>query len=250
MKIMMLGDVHGDTEWAVKCIKFAKQQGAHKVFQLGDFGIWGGTGGAKFVDKVSNAAVVNEIDFVFLDGNHENFDKLRKWSENKPVSEEGFVEIRDRLFHSPRGNIWTWGQRRFLSMGGAVSVDRQWRVTQEALRGKPRTLWWEEEEITQADVDRVPNTSVDVLLSHDSVINPLPKHGTDAEYKMDAMSMGNRDKLKEVFFKVRPTVMFHGHYHYFHHSVYHKCQVIGLENERYNRSWAFLTVPQLKITTQ
>lgn len=235
---MMQGDTHGNGPWVRAVIDHAKRQKADIIFQLGDFGIWGGKAGRRYVENVSDWATEAGVPFYFLDGNHENFDKLRLWTKDSEPDEHGMLEVLPNLLYSPRGNIFDMGGLKFMTMGGAVSVDKEWRIEQERRQNAPRTLWWDDEEITWADVESVPETKVDVLLSHDSIINPLGR----TNYKWDAMSVSNREKLKRVYDKVRPDICFHGHFHYKHITHMFDSVIVGLEcDEMRNDSCMFDT---------
>ena len=77
--------------------------------------------------------------FLFVDGNHENFDLLEKFEEREWHSGKVHV-IQDNVLHLMRGEVFTLGDITFLAFGGAKSSDRYWRQT--------GISWWEQETAT------------------------------------------------------------------------------------------------------
>ena len=101
--------------------------------------------------------------FLFVDGNHENFDLLEKFEEREWHSGKVHV-IQDNVLHLMRGEVFTLGDITFLAFGGAKSSDRYWRQT--------GISWWEQETATDQDYQnavknlaRVHN-KVDFVFSH------------------------------------------------------------------------------------
>lgn len=73
---------------------------------------------------------------LFVDGNHENHDRLSKFPE---VEKYGSTvhKIRDNIYHLERGRIYTIEDKTFFTFGGAYSIDKYMR--QEG------TSWWSRE---------------------------------------------------------------------------------------------------------
>ena len=100
---------------------------------------------------------------LFIDGNHENFDLLSKY----PVTEwnGGKVHfIRPSVIHLMRGQVYTIEEKTIFTMGGAASIDRNYRI-----EGKS---WWREElpsgeEYFEADTNlALHNNKVDYVITH------------------------------------------------------------------------------------
>jgi hypothetical protein len=70
------------------------------------------------------------------------------------------VAIGDRCRYLPRGLRWDWRGVRFGALGGAFSVDRRERVEGES--------WWWAEVISDADVERLGDARLDVLVTRDA----------------------------------------------------------------------------------
>ena len=127
----------------------------------GDFGgvFYGGEKDNKVLDFYESCPWTT----LFIDGNHENFDLLTKY----PVTEwnGGKVHrIRPSIIHLMRGQVFTIDGKTFFTMGGATSIDRNYRTEGES--------WWRDElpsgeELFEADRNLAAcNNSVDYVITH------------------------------------------------------------------------------------
>lgn len=217
-KILVCGDTHGNTSAICNvAIPMARKNGCKLIVQVGDFGYWEHTQeGVRFLNKVSKCLVREDMTMIWLDGNHENHPML--WREYWPSGPDGFCTIRENLHYLPRGTVWKIGHVTCLALGGAFSIDRDWRIGEELYSGKPETLWWSTEmirfeEATQAVKNAKEKGPVDIMFTHDCPT------GTDIEgiHSKDKWiypeTWQNRDLLREVFDEVQPKLLIHGHYH-------------------------------------
>lgn len=200
--IYVAGDWHGDISWASSCLREAEANTIDTIIQVGDFGYWEHNNeGAYYLDKLSENAQLRGVNVVWLDGNHENHTLLREKYVDAERSEEGFWKIRENVWYSPRGNVWEWYGKRLMTLGGAFSIDRDWRVL-----GKS---FWAEEEITPEEEALAKSRGkIDYLFTHDAPTtypNPL--------WKVDTNSLAQRQAVSRVADACRPSVWFHGHYH-------------------------------------
>ena len=143
MKILLAGDFHGNASHANLVFAHAKKLDCQEIYQLGDFGYgWemitlkGGHTACKFSTTIAKFVKKYNIPLSFLDGNHENFDRLLAL----PLDKDGKRTVAPGVKHLPRGLRFFLDGRTFLTIGGAVSVDRAYRV-----EGKS---WWAKEPIT------------------------------------------------------------------------------------------------------
>lgn len=221
----MLGDTHGSSWTAARAVRDAVAHGARHIVQVGDFGYWPHKrDGIRFLDEVNAAATEAGVQFVWLDGNHENFDALEGMVPNTAKNDKGMSMLRSNLLYSPRGNSWTWDDQRFMTVGGAVSVDKALRLMEECgdwvdRSGRlhngsgARTLWWPQERTTDADVEHAAREAqrkpVDYLFTHDC------SDQTPFRYRLkeDPDSKDNRRKIDELLNRVAPRWHFHGHMH-------------------------------------
>jgi len=142
------------------------------------------------------------VDWYWLDGNHENFDALEEAVDTTAAAPQQMLA---RLWYLPRGCTWTWDGCRFMALGGAYSIDKEYR--------KQGTSWWPQELLTREQVEMAMDRGpVDVLLTHDAPDGTCPiVNGT---YKGDHISRGNRKAVSAVMEAVAPRLLVHGHYHH------------------------------------
>lgn len=220
-RVAVAGDWHGDTRYAVAAIRYAAERGAQIILHTGDFGYWPSAylfdvaGSATsirdparwaFGDAVSAALAEHDLTLWFVDGNHEAHDTLLA----QPIDPAtGRRPLRERVDHLPRGHRWTWAGSTWLALGGAASVDRQWRSEGHS--------WWREEYVTARQVtDAVAGGSVDIMLCHDG---PWSTPHLRARYTQGwpdhdvARSNLNRKRIERAMVGTAAATIFHGHYH-------------------------------------
>jgi hypothetical protein len=205
------GDWHGNTGWALHCLDVFKSHDIYTIYQVGDFGVWGGNDGASYLRKINTRLNMNNQDLIVVPGNHENYDMLDKF----PINEDGFMQRPDldRIQFAPRGHVWHHNSARFAAMGGAFSIDKNMRTEGRS--------WWPQEAITPEDVEALKRNldkrlwlSVDVFLSHDIPAGVDVGHkafGLPAELEYEA----NRQRvlLRHAVDYARPRTLVHGHWH-------------------------------------
>ena len=234
MQYMIIADLHGNTEWAKRMVDEAVSRGIDTIVQLGDFGIWPGPKGDKYLRKLSEYLGLHGIKLLFVDGNHEDFPKLYRWPIDpatglRPIDLDG-TKQGVNIWHIPRGHVWEAEGLRFMGVGGAVSIDREYRI--------PGKSWWPEEQLTGEDLVKVREQGrVDVLFTHDCPTS-VPYTGL----KADPESHIHRQKMNEVADITQPALWFHGHMHkpmhYWHRTINDMgldIEVIGLDcdNQRH-----------------
>lgn len=210
-RLLCAGDTHMRTEQVEYLIRTARTEGCEAIFQLGDFGFWAHQEvGMRFLRKVSTMLEREGVDLYWLDGNHDNHSLL--WGYDHPLV-DGWPMVAPRIYYAPRGTRWTWRGVRFLAMGGGHSIDRDWRLQQEAEKARPHSYWWPQETITDQQVEAAGTEPVDVMLCHDCpwFVN-LKLDG----YKEDIDTELNRRQLLRIAEKVHPYLILHGHYHFRH----------------------------------
>ncbi len=210
----MAGDVHGNTTHMRYLIDVARDQGCDRIFQLGDFGAWEHmSDGRQFMDKVANYARKNAVLVYFLDGNHDKTSLVLEKYGNSP-DHEGFLQVRNWILYSPRGHRWTWDEVSFISLGGAYSVDKDYRVKvlEAQGSGKPERYWFPEEEMTDEDMAKIllDVTPVDVMLAHDK-----PRCSVPTWNRKDIPECWpNQDRLQMAVKALTPAHFYHGHLHW------------------------------------
>ncbi len=220
-KILIAGDWHGNHVWAKKIIEVAEAEEIEKIIQVGDFGVWPGKSGEEYLDILSRALVKRSIKLYFVPGNHEDFNQIDQWNKELPKNEDGHIQIRPNLFYAGKVNAWMWEGKRFGSAGGAVSIDRSWRVENKT--------WWPQEQLTALEVSAAMDLGpVDYLFSHDA-----PQDLPLTYLKKDDDSKAHRYSMTKIGLALRPKLWFHGHYHrHMEYPFYHadgETRVIGLD---------------------
>lgn len=200
-KILVVGDIHGRW-WALN--NLVVTEAPDIILQCGDFGFW--PGWSKFaLDKIE----LGTTKLFWLDGNHENHEQLRKLGNNP-------VELRPNLFYMPRGSKLCINKSVVLFLGGAHSIDKDWRT--------PGYDWFPEELLTEVDVAKIGHGPIDVVLSHTC------PHEFDMTSEMFfKINDPSRDWLTYVLNQHLPHHWFFGHFHAFKEGcTAHGCHWTGL----------------------
>ena len=169
---------------------------------------------------------------LFVDGNHENFERLNKYPRMKYHG--GMVHrIRDSVLHLMRGYVFDFDGKKFFTFGGAKSHDIQDGILDpkdyqtlselvkvynirtrfgEMLRIKGIS-WWKEELPTKAEMDRgirnleKVNWKVDYVISHCAPLSISSKMYSDDS---DKLTVYFDDLIKRgLLFRA----WYFGHYH-------------------------------------
>lgn len=202
-KLAFAGDWHGNTRYAIRMCDYAKENGVSKIFHVGDFAY-------DFTDPFLFALTAtlrrNEQVIYFVAGNHDNYDKLATYQ----TAGSGVQRVTSRIYHLPRGYRWDWEGTSFLALGGAFSVDKEFRV--------PGVEWWWQEKITEADKSlAMQGGHADIMITHDVPAgveipsirnNPM---GWPAHILREADE--HRHQLRQVVDVVKPGKIYAGHYH-------------------------------------
>jgi hypothetical protein len=203
----MVGDTHGDARDVKTAVDHARDFQTDRIFILGDFGLWWGYEGVAFIDNINEYARSKNVHIFALPGNHENYDWWNATIRTAPTS-KGFAYLRTNVLLSPRTHTWKWGDKKFAVAGGAVSIDKDYRVEYERKKGTP--IWSPDEQLTDAEVASfVGKGPVDYLLTHDCS-NRTPFY---ARMKPDLDSQIHRQRIDKVLDHLTPNMHFHGHMH-------------------------------------
>jgi len=168
-KIYISGDTHGDVRrFSTSNWKEGKTLTKNDyVIILGDFGmLW-----CSHIDDPHYKEEVYWLDWLenkpwitlFVEGNHSNFDRL----DNLPEVEmfNGTVgKVSDSIFHLKRGEIYTIADKKLLSFGGAMSIDKHRRIE--------NVSWWARESPNKAEEDY----GIDNLIKHDMKVDFIFTH--------------------------------------------------------------------------
>lgn len=195
MAVFVTGDIHGDaSRFSSDNFPIGKDLTKDDyVIILGDFGlVWNKDEENKYEKNWLDWLEEKPWTTLFIDGNHENFDRLNAYPIEKWNS--GMVQkIRPSVIHLMRGEIFDLQKYRFLAMGGAPSHDiqdgileigdhriKEWSKNMFKMFRVNHLSWWAEEvpnaiekENALTNLEKV-NNKVDFILTHEapaSVIN-------------------------------------------------------------------------------
>ncbi|MDV8009610.1 metallophosphoesterase [Rhodococcus sp. IEGM 1318] len=208
-RIALAGDWHADTRHGVAAIEHAARRNATVLIHLGDFGY---RFTDMYLDTLDDTLRRCGLVLGFVDGNHEDFDRLLAY----PLADSGLRYLRERIVHLPRGWRWSWGSTQCLALGGAYSIDRILRVE--------GTSWWPQEAITVEEAETaVAGGTADAMFCHDCpagvVVPGRPRERYGFPPSEVAASQANRDRLRRVVDQVRPARLWHGHFHQRHQAL-------------------------------
>ena len=191
--VYVTGDTHGEV-WRFDERFFPDQKDMTRddvVVILGDFGcVW---------DKYSIEGI-QRLDYLegkpfticFVDGNHENFDRLYNEFEVVDFCGGKAHKIRENVYHLMRGYVFDFDGQKFFAFGGASSHDIQdgildrkdfksdgdfldeWSnmIVQGKMFRVNHFSWWKQELPSQEEMDRgeknleAVNYKVDFVITH------------------------------------------------------------------------------------
>ena len=131
-----------------------------------------------------NTFANKKYEVAFIDGNHENFDRVNSLLQvEKWGGKVGMLKMdKGNVYHLKRGEVYTINDKTIFVMGGALSVDKNTRT--------PKIDWWQEEAHSYADIENAltnlekHNFNVDVVLTH-TCPSSIIQHILDTELYID-----------------------------------------------------------------
>ena len=168
MSVFITGDVHGDND--IRKISSKNWPEGEELTKndylivAGDFGlIWDVNESRKaekyWIDQLTNKPWTT----LFVDGNHENFDRLNTLPIKEMFGERVGI-VSDSIFHLQRGRIYSIDFNKFFAMGGAYSIDKIYR--------QEKISWWAEEvpsyqeRLFAIQMLELHNNKVDYIITH------------------------------------------------------------------------------------
>lgn len=249
-RVALAGDWHSNLGHAVGSIERLAQMGVRTLLHLGDFSLWPGSFGARYIRRVSQACDEHDITIYITDGNHEDHSCL---ALIEPVS--GIRWITDRIGYFERGHRWKWDNTDFVSLGGAPSVNRA-----DLSEGRD---WWPGEQITDADVTKASSRDhAHVMLTHDSpdpgmrTVEGIIRHNPQG-WPREALEYAaeGRARLTVAVHAVRPLLLVHGHHHVVDRAIVHvpgghdhATEIVSLACDGMGGNLAILDIRTLQVT--
>lgn len=223
---MLAGDWHGNKIWAERVIRHAERMGVDTILQLGDFGYWSDEPiTRRYLTTIDDMLGQRGMRLFWIDGNHEDHSRTAEWHDPARHANVRYLG---------RGFRWNWWGLTWMSVGGAMSVDKRYRVEGES--------WWPQEVLSDDDVEHASRAGdVHVIVSHDCPrgvdipgVGPDTKGGVRGDWPKDilAEAQAHRDKLAAICHATKPEWLFHGHYHIPYAGNLAATSVVGLGDDR------------------
>ena len=159
--MFFLGDTHGERRFMSDFLNSDEKY----CIQVGDFGFIFKYNDYKWNHFINDFQKYHSDKIIFtVLGNHENFDSIEKMPQ---VIKFGARcrKIRDNIFAIERGEVLQLEGKNILCVGGADSIDKQWR--------EYGISWWPQESISDDEVERAIENglsdkykSIDMIVSH------------------------------------------------------------------------------------
>lgn len=211
-KIYITGDCHGDfKKIEMFCAQYTTSIEDVMII-LGDVGI--NFGFDKWDQNKKMFLSKKEISFFCIHGNHEarpqtiGSYKQKTWHGGVVYYEEEYPNI---LF-AKDGEIYNLNGKKAVAIGGAYSIDKEWRL----LRGAP---WFEDEQPSEEIKEYVEeklweaNWKVDYVLSHTAPLRYEPRELFLEGIDQSKVDKSTEEWLSEIEEKLDYEKWYFGHYH-------------------------------------
>jgi predicted phosphodiesterase len=227
-RILYLGDIHGNFNLIHQYVKMYQIEDAH-IIQVGDFGV-----GFQPIEKEKrllemyhHQLVKNNVHVWAIRGNHD----YKPYFDNDPF---GFTNI--HLL--PDYTVLNLGDKNILCVGGAVSVDRNWRYTKKQKQGIFENTqigvesWWPDE-LFVLDKEKIKDLKdINIVVTHTCpdycppdntfgfgpFVEGIIKETGDTQLKTDLLF--ERNQVTELFhiLRLNGNNIEHNYYGHFHKS--------------------------------
>lgn len=221
--VFCTGDIHGNPYrfstmnfYAQK--EFSGNKDENVVIICGDFGIiWNRNEESREEKYYLDWLEDKPFTTVFVDGNHENFDRLYEY----PVKEwnGGKVhEIRPHVLHLMRGEVYEIQGEKFFAFGGASSHDirdgvldpfedadliRKWRNDYSKLFRINYVSWWKQELPSEEEMQN----GIENLKKHDNKVDYIITHSPSASViALLGKGLYEQDKLTKYLEEIRCNI--------------------------------------------
>lgn len=199
--IYITGDVHAEfNKFSVKNFPQQKEMTRDDyLIVCGDFGIWHDCPTERYwLDWLSEKSFT----LLFVDGNHENFDRLK--TEFPIVDFHGGKahKIRENIYHLMRGYVFNLCEKKFFAFGGAschdirdgilyfedypnkkaLIDDYNWRTKNGQMLRINKISWWKDELPTKSEMQRGKDNLKKVDYKVDYVITHCPPREVCCRY--------------------------------------------------------------------
>lgn len=210
--IYITGDMHGDySRFEDERLKQLTKDDF--LIVCGDFGFVWGCVQHDPVRVVLEKRQLDELEklpftILFVDGNHENFDRLE--TEFPEVEKFGNLvhQLRANVFHLQRGRVYTIEGKQLYTFGGASSIDKAMRME--------NVSWWSRELPEDFEYERgtaslkAHDFKVDYIITHTAPVEVVKTMGFNPYLSQDMELMSYLSYIME---KTDFQQWFFGHWH-------------------------------------
>ena len=206
--IHLSGDLHGKGFIRFTDSHFPERNSLSKkdfVIVLGDFGLIWSTDPDNTEERFfTNFFNDSPFTILFIDGNHENFDRLYAMEEH--IWHGGRVHmISSNIIHLMRGQVFSLAEKTFFVCGGASSIDKEHRTL--------GTSWWSREDISYAEcnegIDNLEKAGdVDFILTH-----TCPSDLLFPMFQISPLRDPTAQFLNEIALRNKSAEWYFGHHH-------------------------------------
>ena len=208
--VYFTGDIHGSPFKLQVFCRYMELTEKDTIVILGDVGAnyYGGKRDKQFKEQIAKLAPT----IFCIHGNHEQRPanipsyKAKEWNDGPVWYEEEYPN----LLFARDGNIYVIDGVRYLVIGGAFSVDKNYRLS----RGYG---WWADEqpseEIKARVGRRVANSGLDVILSHTCPFKYEPREAFLPGIDQSEVDSSTEEGLDTIEESVDYKAWFCGHWH-------------------------------------
>ena len=208
--VYFTGDIHGSPFKLQVFCRYMELTEKDTIVILGDVGAnyYGGKRDKQFKEQIAKLAPT----IFCIHGNHEQRPanipsyKAKEWNDGPVWYEEEYPN----LLFARDGNIYVIDGVRYLVIGGAFSVDKNYRLS----RGYG---WWADEQASEeikARVGRrVANSGLDVILSHTCPFKYEPREAFLPGIDQSEVDSSTEEWLDTIEESVDYKAWFCGHWH-------------------------------------
>lgn len=250
--VYVVGDIHGN----FKLLKFKIRELDIRdsiIIIAGDcgFGFEKEVYYVETYNKIKKVLIENNVTLLFVRGNHDD----KQYFDGNKINFKNFIAIPDYSVITLKSDYENFN---ILCVGGAISIDRQYRKDKEAIIGKK--LYWEDEyPIYEPEIlDKIKSDGIEIntLITHTttSFAPPQDKNGISSFIAYDEKLIEDTDNERKVIDNIynhlvlkdkHPLeLMVHGHFH--SHTFYTSnegVKIIGLDMcHEWRNSWEIYPV--------
>jgi Icc-related predicted phosphoesterase len=231
MRLLFLGDIHGNFNLINQYIKLYDIRDAN-IIQVGDFGIGFNTFEKDFrnLKRLHDSLESRNVHVWAIRGNHD----YKPYFDNDPFGFKNIHLVSDYSVYNLSGN-------NILFIGGAISVDRKWRLTKRQKNGDFNSIlgvesWWPDEVFVLDQKKLGEMRDIDIVVTHTAphycepdntfgfgpFIDGIVKETGDLELKTDLNFERNQLTTAFTILKMNNDIKenYYGHFHKKYELIY------------------------------